>query len=589
LQQLRSLVVSPELSQLPELTETQLQEMEEAFTRWRERSGDLQIPNLGGIPSAWIDTAIEDPAIRSHAQRLLERYARDRSITPTASQSQIPGSDSIERSSGQPGAQLSPHPLSAPDARPRDKETGDPGPNELGPAGTRGGAPIAGDDVPPIDSERMQGLRELFESLMSGDKRRRAFNSLQQQMEEAQLRKKVKELTKSARTEPIENGNLSSPGRSSSRTTQGRGSFGGPYRQTDPFAENPVRRGQGPGVPPSDDSTAVAPAELLNSMLSPKEPPALRSPERPSADVIQENYPSQQTVDQEQTRSPGQNRPNNSPDASSNPTSDNTTSGFDIKRYVDEHGLGATLQRIIERTVEERKQNLKSADAAVSGRGGGESSSEMPEGVAESAEQQHRQRTARQLSASARASSVGNDSITRLRHLIADVWKSIATVPRATPGAVDRAQPPKLQTPEVSSLARRLSAGLWPLAIVVLAVLILASLMLARKEVRRVESNAARDDVWVKEILRVGLRTRADVVRAFHHFALRRPEPAASWWTHRYVAARLSESSPNLRSVINELTNVYEEARYLPPDVQLSAEQIERVHQAFRLAEAGDA
>ena len=592
LQQLRTLVVSPERSQLPEFTETQLQEMEEAFARWRERSGDSQIPNLGGIPSAWINKAIEDPAIRSRAQQLLERYARDRHLGPAASKAPIRGSDATARSGGeqseelgQPGAPLSPRPLVGPDVGPTGRETGDTRPKQLGSAGDLDG-PFADGDVPPIDAAKVQSLRELFDGLMSGDWRRKAFNSPQQKRKEAQQRKEIKELTKSARANATANGDPSAQSRNSSGMTQSSGSFGGPRRQLSPFLESPEGRGRAAELPSLSDDPTTSGAELPNSMVSPKRPPGLRTPEGPSASVVQDDSLIRQTVDQLQSRLPGENRPKNRSNAGSHSTSGDSKTALDVKRDVERYGLAATLQRIFEKTVEERKQKLKSTDQAVAERGrADDSSGEIPGATAK---RQHRQKTGRPQ-ASARPSSVGNDAMMRLQYMIADVWKSIATVPSATPGAVDRARSPKLESPEVGSLVRRLSAGPWPVAIAFLATLILASLLLARKEAKRVASAAARDDVWVKDILRLGLRTRADVVRAFHHFALRRPDPIATWWTHRYVAARLSESSPNLRSVIQELTDVYEEARYLPPDVKLSAEQIERVHQALRLAEAGDA
>jgi hypothetical protein len=71
-------------------------------------------------------------------------------------------------------------------------------------------------------------------------------------------------------------------------------------------------------------------------------------------------------------------------------------------------------------------------------------------------------------------------------------------------------------------------------------------------------------------------------VRAFHRFVLRRAQPVANWWTHRYAASRLTETSPQLRSVISDLANVYEHARYLPPEVALTSDEIDRVQAALK-------
>jgi hypothetical protein len=107
-------------------------------------------------------------------------------------------------------------------------------------------------------------------------------------------------------------------------------------------------------------------------------------------------------------------------------------------------------------------------------------------------------------------------------------------------------------------------------------------LLLARKRVVLASAAKEAEAELAKEILTEGIRTRADVVRAFHRFVLRRAQPVANWWNHRYVAAKLSDASPQLRTVIGDLASVYEHARYLPPEVKLSSEEIDRVQTALK-------
>ena len=83
LQQLRDLISSePKTeagnSQLPKLSERQLQEMEKTLETLRDQFGTEKLPNLENIPKEWIDQALSDPILRNQAQQLLEQYARDR-------------------------------------------------------------------------------------------------------------------------------------------------------------------------------------------------------------------------------------------------------------------------------------------------------------------------------------------------------------------------------------------------------------------------------------------------------------------------------------------------------------------------------
>ena len=107
-------------------------------------------------------------------------------------------------------------------------------------------------------------------------------------------------------------------------------------------------------------------------------------------------------------------------------------------------------------------------------------------------------------------------------------------------------------------------------------------LLIARKRIELAVAAREAEADLAKEILTEGIRTRADVVRAFHRFVLRRAQPVATWWNHRYVASKLSEASPQLKTVISDLASVYEHARYLPPEVSLTSDEIDRVQAALK-------
>ena len=76
------------------------------------------------------------------------------------------------------------------------------------------------------------------------------------------------------------------------------------------------------------------------------------------------------------------------------------------------------------------------------------------------------------------------------------------------------------------------------------------------------------------EIHPADIRSRSDVVRAFHQYALRPATPAPTWWTHREVERQVAQTTPALKPAIQTLTDLYEQARYLPDDADFTSDQI---------------
>lgn len=70
------------------------------------------------------------------------------------------------------------------------------------------------------------------------------------------------------------------------------------------------------------------------------------------------------------------------------------------------------------------------------------------------------------------------------------------------------------------------------------------------------------------------IRTREDVVRAFHQYALQSAMSVPTWWTHREVERQVADTTPDLKPSIQMLADLYELARYLPCQAELTPEQI---------------
>lgn len=76
------------------------------------------------------------------------------------------------------------------------------------------------------------------------------------------------------------------------------------------------------------------------------------------------------------------------------------------------------------------------------------------------------------------------------------------------------------------------------------------------------------------------VRTREDVVQAFHAIASRTPQVASSSWTHREAAEALIQAKPANEFDVEVLADVYEHARYQPKEAEFGDEQIVKARRA---------
>lgn len=77
------------------------------------------------------------------------------------------------------------------------------------------------------------------------------------------------------------------------------------------------------------------------------------------------------------------------------------------------------------------------------------------------------------------------------------------------------------------------------------------------------------------------IRSRADVIAAFHDLALSPRQAVESWWTHQAAAQKMAAESPQSKLAVNTLAEIYEQARYLPDDVELPADKIQSARTAL--------
>lgn len=114
------------------------------------------------------------------------------------------------------------------------------------------------------------------------------------------------------------------------------------------------------------------------------------------------------------------------------------------------------------------------------------------------------------------------------------------------------------------------------MALLVFAALILLVVWFSRQRAAELSDASAAQAEWVRTVIAQGLKTRADVVRAFHQL-VKQSRTVSDWWTHRSIVKHFNTQTPQLASAISELAVVYEQARYYPEDVELSPQQLAQV------------
>lgn len=163
--------------------------------------------------------------------------------------------------------------------------------------------------------------------------------------------------------------------------------------------------------------------------------------------------------------------------------------------------------------------------------------------------------------------------------LAGDFWKAISSSPKSQP------RPSSSSSPSLGSSGSGEGWSIGWQEALILAAVVAGAIMLwlvYKPMPSEEETQESAAKAVAKQLMATGIRTRSDVVTAFHALVLRRPYSASNWWTHWYVADKVNEITPQRESAIADLTQLYEQARYMPPHAKLSDEQIAKAEAAFR-------
>jgi membrane glycosyltransferase len=114
---------------------------------------------------------------------------------------------------------------------------------------------------------------------------------------------------------------------------------------------------------------------------------------------------------------------------------------------------------------------------------------------------------------------------------------------------------------------------------------VLATLMLLIPVARRLQSRVGVNEEFRATELPLApseIRTRQDIVLAFHQLAKRCSRSVRPWWNHLQVTTELSRVIPDRRQTVSELSAVYERARYQPLDHELTPAELTAAQIAIR-------
>lgn len=155
---------------------------------------------------------------------------------------------------------------------------------------------------------------------------------------------------------------------------------------------------------------------------------------------------------------------------------------------------------------------------------------------------------------------------------VGNVFKEMAAAPDAQPRNARPRQERSSSGSSDSPSATSRSTG--PL-LLLLAALGFVWYFLPRVVTAVKESKLLRRSNSVGEVTSsADIRTREDVVRAFHQYALQSDMSVPTWWTHREVERQVADTTPDLKPSIQVLADLYELARYLPDEAELTPDQI---------------
>ena len=556
-------------SLLQGLTADDMKVLQEAMKQFgnSEAEGGIRPGNHPGpLPSVTpeqVSRALADPAMREQVKQALEQFANDR---------KLPESSSAPRPNGIPFPPNRPSP-NRPSGVPPDR---------------------TGSDSPTSDDE--SPMQRIAQSLLE-----RFSKQTDRQPEEPQ------ELSPPG---PRENATTRPTGPDSPRQTSPRGQTNAPRGESNgtSTAANSMNPGQGndrPGRPSGNPSTPGRGPDMNRPDMNPRpmNPTSPMMPTMPAGEKVEANpgrSPSARTVPQTAT------------------SAEPKPGSMDVRSELEQRGFAETLRQLVDQARRDTEQEIAMQNQAGAAGGGGGASVNQPAGGTTPGGNQGPQGPALQSDPTGMAAATSNalsnppqvsqpagglsgvsgtppapalqqpsQARSALNHVSESANKVLSNL--LTPPESTSVTPPKIgktiTTPNGGSPSSAAGSRsvMWLILILVIAA---AAWYIVPRMVTSMNESSQIEGLAAARIHPAEIRTRRDIVRAFHQFALRPLTPVADWWTHRQVEQQVATSTPSLEPAIHQLAEIYEQARYQPEDLVFTPDQIGAARRALEVCQS---
>lgn len=598
LSQLRDLMLNSDASRdenPTRLSDSQVQSLKEAMKQFDGKLPDgLSADSLDAIPSDLISKALSNPELIRQAKELAEQFSKEKQPNASKGQEKVGGSNSTNRNNKQ---NASPEPQSQPGNRDNLKSRNKPSQPASPTQESVPNLKPSGEDFADL-MEKLRNTQRQFEKNQNQQSERppssepRLANPSAKAMNEPPIARAQPESPNPGKTPKSE----TTRDRSSPSTS---GSLPAPSNSTERSVQTPRIA--------SDKSNSFDSAEKTS-----REPNSQASQNARSASGDNTSSRSTPNSNSKNTSpSDSNSRSDGNRDSSSvgraGETSGNNdaspTSSMNIRQELERSGFGPTLQKLIESAQRDiRSARVTTAPKSPSSENTNrraESGNATPKNAAPKNVDSKKSEltTTKQPSLNLprppeaqprppQPDSAISKGLKQTNKVLNDAWTQISksesngiNKTTSTPPSQPAASSPT-STSDRFSLPNPFNAGVLEVLLllgVASAIVFLALRYKVRKEQIRLEVQEAKLAPKIDEI-----RTRDDIVRAFHAMTKKRFQSAQTWWTNRYVAEKFEHALPEYTTPIRTLSNIYEQARYLPLDHQLSSDQIEDAKLALK-------
>ena len=600
----------------------------------------LSPESLDAIPTEFISRALANPELRRQAKEMAEQYLKPGSSIPSAEPSKSGGSPTrnpfdrkaSDRSPSEKGASdtdLGQPTNTKENNKPRSQaKTQVPSPFPSDTDTKLNASGIAPSDQKQMDSTRTPGeskspdYKELMDKLLKTQEQFERNKNESSSREESISNSKLDELLKEY-NEPSAKVTTQEDDWSSLLPTESTKS--NPSNKSKPTT--PSSGATTPSSLPPEDTksknnpTKTTPRSSPSNSSKTKPSP---SPATPPRTQKQENNFNQRPSASEPNRLPptdanrgiGNSGSNGSPSTQqpnrSNSETNNRNKAIDsslsdskdIRKELDKKGLGPTLQKMIDdaraniakrpapnesKLTESAKNSVpikedarKSSDTAL--RSGQASQSPLANRSPETArsnpvsqpQQPSKPQPDTEISKGLKQAS------TYLNNLWAQISKptSSTSIERASPNLQSDSQSDSSAASNALSLLDPLNSQLL-FCLGAIAIVGLATLFAMRYQVQTAQER--RETIRSQLVARIEeIRTREDLVRAFHALAHQRLKAAQSWWTNGQVTQQFEIALPEHKTTVQTLSRLYDQARYYPNEYQFTDQQIDEAKLALK-------